>query len=65
MLWHEVTGVFFAIFALFFAQGAWRVRADYKQGSEHEHFLLYAAMAALFAYFAISAFVRSRKTHVG
>ena len=65
MLWHEVTGVFFSIFALFFAQGAWRVRADYKQGAEHEHFLLYLAMTVLFAYFAISAFVRSRKPHVG
>ena len=65
MLWHEVTGIFFALFALFFAQGAWRVRADYKQGAEHQHFLLYTAMTALFVYFTVSAFVRSRKPHAG
>ena len=61
MLWHEVTGVFFALFTLFFAQGAWRVHADYKQGAEHQHFLLYLSMTALFTYFTISAFVRSRR----
>ena len=61
MLWHEVTGVFFTLFALFFIQGAWRVHADYRHGAEHQHFLLYLAMTVLFSYFAISAFVRSRK----
>jgi len=60
MLWHEVTGVFFALFALFFAQGVWRARADWHQGAEHAHFELYLAMAALFAYFSVSSFVRSR-----
>jgi hypothetical protein len=61
MLWHEVTGVFFALFALFFAQGVWHARAAWHQGAEHQHFLLYLAMTALFAYFSISSFVRSRR----
>ncbi|HUZ05645.1 MAG TPA: hypothetical protein VMU62_09825 [Acidobacteriaceae bacterium] len=61
MLWHEVTGVFFALFALFFAQGVWRTRAAWHQGAEHQHFVLYLAMAALFAYFSVSSFVRSRR----
>ena len=61
MLWHEVTGVFFALFALFFAQGVWRTHAAWHQGAEHQHFVLYLAMAALFAYFSVSSFVRSRR----
>ena len=60
-LWHEVMGVFFAFFALFFIQGMWRTRADYKVGPEHQHFFLYLGMTILFVYFSISSFVRSRK----
>lgn len=60
-LWHEVMGVFFAFFALFFIQGMWRARADYRQGPEHPHFLLFLALTILFVYFSISSFVRSRQ----
>jgi len=60
-LWHEVTGVFFALFAVFFAQGMWRVHDAYLAGAEHEHFMLYLAMTILFTYFSVSAFVRSRR----
>lgn len=60
MLWHEVTGVFFALFALFFSRGAWQTRLSWRRGAEHQHFLLYLALAALFAYFTVSAFWRSR-----
>lgn len=64
MLWHEITGVFFALFALFFAQGMWRVHSAYRSGAEHEHFMLYLGMTVLFTYFSVSAFLAStRKPH--
>lgn len=61
-LWHEVTGLFFALFALFFAQGLWRLRDAWRMGAEHQHFEIDLAMTVLFLYFSISAFVRSRRT---
>ena len=61
MLWHEITGVFFALFALFFAQGMWRVHQAYRRGAEHQHFMLYVAMTVLFTYFSVSAFLTSRR----
>jgi hypothetical protein len=61
-LWHEITGLFFAIFALFFAQSLWRVRNDWRVGPEHQHFVIDLVMTVVFLYFSISAFVRSRRT---
>ncbi|HZC44067.1 MAG TPA: hypothetical protein VE195_07830 [Acidobacteriaceae bacterium] len=61
-LWHEVTGLFFALFALFFAQGLWRVRDAWRFGPEHRHFEIDLVMTVVFLYFSISAFVRSRRT---
>jgi hypothetical protein len=60
-LWHEVTGLFFALFALFFAQGLWHLRNDWRFGPEHRHFVIDLAMTVVFLYFSISAFVRSRR----
>ena len=62
-LWHEITGLFFGIFALFFAQGMWRVRHAWQSGPEHRHFVVYLFVMILFAYFSISSFVSSRHTH--
>jgi hypothetical protein len=59
ILWLEVTGLFFALFALFFVQSAYRVRASWWQGPEHGHVLLYAALAAGFAWFSVSSFLRA------
>lgn len=61
-LWHEVTGLFFAIFTLFFAQGLWRVRDAWKGGPEHRHFEVYLVVTVLFGYFSVSSFVRSRRS---
>jgi hypothetical protein len=61
-LWHEVTGLFFALFALFFAQGLWRLRHAWRFGPEHRHFEIDLVMTVVFLYFSISAFVRSRRT---
>jgi hypothetical protein len=60
-LWHEVTGVFFALFALFFIQNTWRVHNAWRPGPEHRHFIVYLVLALVFAYFSITAFVTSRR----
>ena len=41
VLWLEITGLFFALFAVFFAQSVYRVHAAWRQGPEHTHLLLY------------------------
>lgn len=60
-LWHEVTGLFFALFALFFAQHAWQLRAAIHAGPQHRGFVTYFLLAALFAYFSASSFLRARR----
>src|ERR1700744_6570054 len=41
VLWLEITGLFFALFALFFVQSVYRVHTNWWQGPEHSHLLLY------------------------
>jgi hypothetical protein len=66
ILWLEITGLFFALFALFFVQSVYRVRAAWWQGPEHAHLLLYAALAVGFAWFSVSSFLRAyRKSKRG
>jgi hypothetical protein len=66
VLWLEITGLFFALFALFFVQSVYRVRTAWRQGPEHTHLLLYAAMAVAFAWFSVSSFARAyRKSKQG
>lgn len=63
VLWLEITGSFFGIFALFAAQAAWSHRADLRSnGLNHEahmHLFVFLGMALLFGYFCISSFVRA------
>jgi hypothetical protein len=65
VLWLEFTGVFFGIFALFAATGAWRLRGNLHDTvanhEAHVHFLLTTLMAALFGYFFVSSFVRAHR----
>jgi hypothetical protein len=65
VLWLEVTGVFFGMFALFAGAGAWKMRGDLHDAvvnhNAHMHFLLTVAMAAVFAYFCISSFVKANR----
>ncbi len=65
VLWLEVTGVFFALFALAAANGVWRLRADLRPALTHPaaHASILGAVAifALFAYFSISSFVRAHR----
>jgi hypothetical protein len=65
VLWLEVTGVFFGIFALFAGGAAWNGRyAMYDSGVRHDahtHFLLSLAMTVLFGYFCVSSFVKASR----
>jgi len=61
VLWLEVTGLFFALFSLFFIQGVYRLRADWRTGPNHQRLLGYAAIAIVFLYFAASSFYRARR----
>jgi protein-S-isoprenylcysteine O-methyltransferase Ste14 len=64
-LWLEVTGTFFAMIALAMGSAAWRLRAAvHLPSSAHEAQRLYlcAGIFLAFAYFAVSSFVRARRT---
>jgi hypothetical protein len=66
VLWLEITGLFFALFALFFVQSVYRVHTAWRQGPEHTHLLLYCALAFIFAWFSVSSFTRAyRKSKRG
>lgn len=61
VLWLEITGMFFALFALFFAQHLYELRLAWHAGPDHLRFLLYAAMVALFLYFSATSFLRASR----
>ena len=62
VVWLQVTGSFFALIAMFLAQGVWKERAAWHLpvGSHAAvKFYVLAAGLAAFAYFAVSNFVRA------
>jgi hypothetical protein len=65
VLWLEVTGAFFAIFALAAANGVWRLRNELRTTLSHPFahasVLGTVAIFALFAYFSVSSFVRAHR----
>jgi hypothetical protein len=62
VLWLEVSGVFFGIFALFFAGGAWRLRGEWHSTTAaHRQLVVALAMLAFFGYFCVSNFVYARR----
>ncbi len=61
VLWLEITGLFFGLFAAFFAQNAYKFRHDYAGGPEHAHFLVYGALAIVFAWFTLFNFYKARQ----
>ena len=66
VLWLEITGLFFALFAVFFGQSVYRLHAAWRQGPEHTHLLLYCALTVAFAWFSVSSFLRAyRKSKQG
>ena len=66
VLWLEITGLFFALFTVFFLQSVYRVRGDWRAGPEHAHLALYAFLALAFGWFSASSFLRAyRKSKRG
>ena len=62
VLWLEITGLFFFLFGLFFAQGAYRMRHSWHaSGPTHTRLILYILVAVVFFYFTFSSFYRARR----
>jgi hypothetical protein len=61
VLWLEISGVFFGLFALFFAQNVYRTSAAWRGGAEHVHFFLYIGVTAIFVWFSLSSFLRAHR----
>lgn len=65
VLWLEVSGVFFGIFALLALGWGWKVRAAWHanpaNAADHRRLLGALFMLVLFGYFCISSFLRARR----
>ena len=61
ILWLEMTGAFFLLFAAVSASFLWKNRASYAFGPEHRGFVAAAAMMAVFLYLGVSSFWRARR----
>ncbi|HEY4382638.1 MAG TPA: hypothetical protein VGN01_20005 [Acidobacteriaceae bacterium] len=62
VLWLEVSGFFFGLFALFFLGAVFRLRGQWHANSAGRQQLAgAAAMLLLFGYFCVSNFVRARR----
>lgn len=59
-LWLEITGLFFGLFALFFAENVYRYHGSWRQGPNHPLWLLYLILTLLFSWFSVSSFHRAR-----
>ena len=69
VLWLELTGVFFGIFAVFAGGNAWKMRGALHETSAnhngHVRLLISVAMAVVFGYFCVSSFVRANRRSRG
>lgn len=64
VVWLQVTGSFFALFALALGQGLWKERASFHAGTAapgSNQVWVHAGLLALFTYFAVSSFVRASR----
>jgi hypothetical protein len=61
IIWLQITGLFFSLFAIVFASNAYKLRQDWAAGPGHARFLTYCAVTLLFAWFACSSFYRAGK----
>jgi hypothetical protein len=65
VLWLEVSGVFFGIFALFAGLAVWRLREAWRltamNAATHRSFEGAVIMLAVFGYFCVSSFARARR----
>lgn len=62
-LWHELTGSFFALFALSFTAATWKTRHNAVSAipDDRHRFYAFCVLALLFGYFSVSSFVRARR----
>ncbi len=58
VLWLELTGVFFGIFAVFAIGGAWKMAMNHDVPG---HLIGAGVMAVLFGYFCVSSFVKASR----
>jgi hypothetical protein len=69
VLWLEVSGVFFGIFALLALAYLWKLRGAWHAGAandaSHRSLLGAVVMLALFGYFSVSSFVRAKRRERG
>jgi outer membrane murein-binding lipoprotein Lpp len=61
ILWLEVTGFFFLLFAAIFATASWRTRPVTFHGPFDKPFLISAAMMALFFYLGVTSFLSAHR----
>lgn len=65
VLWLELTGVFFGVFALFASIATWKLRANLRvtptNADAHTHLQLAALMAIVFGYFCATSFLRAHR----
>jgi len=61
ILWLEVTGCFFLLFALVFGTASFRLRPATLHGPFDKAFFASAALMLLFAYLGASSFLRARR----
>jgi len=65
VLWLEVAGVFFGIFALMAVGYLWKLRGAWHSGAAtattHRSLMGAVVMLAFFGYFSVSSFVRARR----
>jgi hypothetical protein len=69
VLWLEVSGVFFGVFALFALGAVLHLRGQWHSSAgnagEHRNLLVAVAMLVVFGYFCVSNFVRARRRERG
>ncbi|HEY5329418.1 MAG TPA: hypothetical protein VIJ79_06010 [Acidobacteriaceae bacterium] len=64
VLWLEVTGVFFLLFALITGQQVWKWHTAVRlppTAPAAQRLYLYVVLFAVFGYFTVSSFVRARR----
>ena len=61
ILWLEVMGAIFLLFALIFASSLWYLHTRDGLGPNNPTFLLVAGLGLLFLYFGLSSFWRARR----
>lgn len=59
ILWFQIAGVFFGLFALFFLSHAWQ--SFHQDGLHDRHMDIYLAIGLLFTWFTATSFWRARK----